>query len=173
MDITVTSIDYDSDDVTDLPQTLHIDVPIDTENEDIEEYVSDQISEITGFCHKGFTMDPEKPTMLGTDKSIQTCVADGYMMMECDEGKAFDPNTDYLLIRTYPEHIRDEENSITLDDRVVKCYRNLNDLLEIYADNKKGINSMIGGEHPTDLTDYEYNEFLNLASDIDSYCGLE
>ena len=173
MEITVSNIDYDSDGVVDLPTVLHISVPIDTESEDIEEYVSDQISEITGFCHNGFTMDPEKPAMLGTDVHIETCIAESYMMMEYDEGKAFDPNADYLLIRTYPEYIRENDPNITLDDRIVNCYRTLGDLLELYANNKEGIDSFIGGSHTTDISQYDYADFLHLASDIDAYCGLE
>jgi hypothetical protein len=36
---------------------LIIDVPVDIIDEDeIEEYISDEISNITGYCHKGFTI---------------------------------------------------------------------------------------------------------------------
>lgn len=53
---TVYEIDYDTDgEVIDLPTELEIEVPDDlTEQEDIEDYLSDEISNVTGYCHKGF-----------------------------------------------------------------------------------------------------------------------
>jgi len=54
----VTDIKYDTDgEELDLPKELTITVPAD--EEDVEEYISDEISNITGFCHKGFTTNPE------------------------------------------------------------------------------------------------------------------
>ena len=55
--ITVTNIQYDTDDIEiDLPTTLDIDIPEDLEDEDIQDYLSDEISNRTGFCHFGFTI---------------------------------------------------------------------------------------------------------------------
>lgn len=57
----VTDIKYDTDgeDVS-LPTELYIEVPFDLEDGyEIEEYISDEISNQTGFCHKGFTTSPE------------------------------------------------------------------------------------------------------------------
>ena len=53
---TVYNIGYDTDGETvELPTELEIEVPDDlTEQEDIEEYLSDEISNVTGYCHKGF-----------------------------------------------------------------------------------------------------------------------
>ena len=60
----ITDIEYDTDDENltkedlDLPKELVIEVSDEYETDDeIEEYVSDEISNITGFCHKGFSMD--------------------------------------------------------------------------------------------------------------------
>ncbi len=54
----VTNIQYDTDgEEVDLPSTLTIDVPNDIE--DVEEYISDEISKQTGFCHLGFNTTPE------------------------------------------------------------------------------------------------------------------
>jgi hypothetical protein len=52
----VYNIKYDTDGVkVKLPKKLEIDVPDDiTEQEDIEQILSDEISNITGFCHFGF-----------------------------------------------------------------------------------------------------------------------
>jgi|TARA_R110000851_G_scaffold281736_1_gene435203 hypothetical protein len=59
----VSGIDYDTDgeDIPTLPKELEIIVhhsQYETQ-EEIEEYLSDQISEQTGFCHKGFTSLPK------------------------------------------------------------------------------------------------------------------
>lgn len=53
----VTDIKYDTDgEVLDLPKTLIIDIPIDiVDDEEIDDYISDEISNRTGFCHFGFT----------------------------------------------------------------------------------------------------------------------
>lgn len=57
MKYTATNISYDTDgEVVDLPTTLEIDVPNEiTDREEVEEYISDEISNITGFCHNGFS----------------------------------------------------------------------------------------------------------------------
>jgi len=53
----VTDIDWDTDgEDIDLPSELEIDILDDMDSEDIEDYVSDSISDITGFCHYGFTL---------------------------------------------------------------------------------------------------------------------
>lgn len=57
---TVTDIIYDTDgEVLDLPKTLTITVPANVEFDEVEEYISDEISNQTGFCHKGFSVTPE------------------------------------------------------------------------------------------------------------------
>lgn len=57
----VTNIDYDTDgEEIELPTELEIDVPTNiTDGYEIEEYISDEISNTSGFCHKGFTVTPE------------------------------------------------------------------------------------------------------------------
>ena len=61
MKYTVSSIKYDTDgEDIDLPGILEIDVPDDlTDPYDMVEFISDEISNITGFCHTGFCTDPE------------------------------------------------------------------------------------------------------------------
>jgi hypothetical protein len=61
MKYTVTNIKYDTDgEEIDLPDTLEIEVPEDmTDPEEIDEFLSDEISNITGFCHTGFSTSPE------------------------------------------------------------------------------------------------------------------
>lgn len=57
----VTDIKYDTDgEQVDLPKELKILVPEIVEGyEEIEEFISDEISNITGFCHFGFSTTPE------------------------------------------------------------------------------------------------------------------
>ena len=52
----VTDIKYDTDgEEIDLPKELEIEVPTEFEIEDdLFDYISDEISNITGFCHGGF-----------------------------------------------------------------------------------------------------------------------
>lgn len=53
----VTDIKYDTDgQKVKLPKEMEIIVP---DDEDAVEYISDEISNITGFCHKGFATTPE------------------------------------------------------------------------------------------------------------------
>jgi hypothetical protein len=66
----LTDIEYDTDGVkVDLPKTLEIVVPDDIE--DIEDYLSDEISNRTGFCHLGFTITPEIDLFAHPDKLPQ------------------------------------------------------------------------------------------------------
>ena len=61
MEYKVTNIQYDTDgENIDLPEELTIDVP-DNLKDDYEkvEFISDEISKITGFCHFGFSTIPE------------------------------------------------------------------------------------------------------------------
>lgn len=60
MQYEVNDIQYDTDgEVVDLPTSLKIDVPDDLDDVDKVDFISDKISEITGFCHTGFTTIPE------------------------------------------------------------------------------------------------------------------
>ena len=56
---TVSEIEYDTDgEEVDLPEILTIKVPNDCVNEEeVYLYISDEISNRTGFCHKGFVID--------------------------------------------------------------------------------------------------------------------
>ena len=56
-----TNIKYDTDgEQVDLPSVIEVEVPNDMEDFfEIEEFISDEISNQTGFCHNGFSIDPE------------------------------------------------------------------------------------------------------------------
>ena len=64
---TVTDIEYDVDgydidEIANLPKTLKINVPDDLNLKDYEiiDYLGDEISNITDFCHKGFSITKVK-----------------------------------------------------------------------------------------------------------------
>jgi hypothetical protein len=62
----VTNIKYDTDGVSakklGLPKEMEIEVPDDVEGYDeIEHFISEEISNRTGYCHEGFATTPEIP----------------------------------------------------------------------------------------------------------------
>jgi hypothetical protein len=108
---------------------------------------------------------------IGTDVSIQTCRAEGYMVMDyrVRDFKKAPTTTDCRLTRSIPDYCRFGyigEKIIRLDIML-----NYNDLFELYKDNKNGIDSLIGGEYIRTETPKPF-ELLHLAQDIDMYCGL-
>ncbi len=48
-------LDGDEGDTSYLPEILTIDVPDDLDEDEVYEFISDEISNMTGFCHNGFT----------------------------------------------------------------------------------------------------------------------
>lgn len=48
--------DYDTDDeiIADLPNTIEFMLDDQTDTYEMEQYISDEITNITGFCHNGF-----------------------------------------------------------------------------------------------------------------------
>jgi len=58
----VSQIKWDTDGAkVKLPKTLKVTIPNDiTDIDDIDEYISDEISNRTGFCHTGFVTDKDK-----------------------------------------------------------------------------------------------------------------
>jgi len=61
MEYIVTNIQYDTDShKPKLPKELKVIVPDNIQDyEEIAEYISDEISNITGYCHFGFATTPE------------------------------------------------------------------------------------------------------------------
>jgi hypothetical protein len=109
---------------------------------------------------------------IGTDVSIQTCRAEGYMVIDYPV-HAFrkDPlYTDCRFTDSYPDYARLHYVGEPIIRTDIKL--NYKDLWEKYIDNKKGIDSMIGDAHWFKEVPEPY-DLLLLASDINSYCGLE
>lgn len=60
----ITNIKYDTDGAkVRLPKKMKITIPDDVEKtyEGVEQYISDEISNRTGFCHAGFATTPQIP----------------------------------------------------------------------------------------------------------------
>ena len=56
----VTNIKYDTDgESIELPKVLEIEVSDDLDKDEIIDFISDEISNMTGFCHFGFSTNPE------------------------------------------------------------------------------------------------------------------
>ena len=57
-----TNIEWDTDGDTDildtLPQRIVIEVPVDLTGDEIEDHLSDTLSDETGWCHYGFDFQP-------------------------------------------------------------------------------------------------------------------
>lgn len=55
MKISVSNIQWDVDEDTVMPNSVHIETDKPIEN--LEDFVSDYLSDTSGFCHKGFVID--------------------------------------------------------------------------------------------------------------------
>lgn len=112
---------------------------------------------------------------IGLDISIQTCRDEGYMVMEYTvrDFKKDPLNTLCTFTCSYPDYVRGEMGW-KVGDSIMSMDVDLDylDLYEMYIDNQAGIDSFIGGEHKFIENPVPYNLLL-LASDINSYCGLE
>ena len=135
---------------------------------------------------------------IGTDIDLDTCWQEGYLMCEYNhsklyKGKVLNPNTEVYFFAHVPDYLLKERYGIELDyprysdgdksftvsqlknrgiDVILESHSlTANDLWEIYQDNQASIDEIVGldeeREFPTDVYD-----MLNLASDINAYCGL-
>ena len=55
----ISDIKFDIDGENDLPTEMEIDVPVNLNSEEKLDFIADEISNRTGFCHFGFTTFPE------------------------------------------------------------------------------------------------------------------
>ena len=114
---------------------------------------------------------------LGTDISIETCKKEGYLIIEYFEGEDFDPYECYRIKQYAPSYIKDElldtyvkdGNDILITD--TSMY-NFIDLKELYLEYKEKIDNFAETDKTVNFENPTYNDFLNLANDIHSYCGL-
>ncbi|RLA62118.1 MAG: hypothetical protein DRQ78_08280 [Epsilonproteobacteria bacterium] len=111
---------------------------------------------------------------IGTDISIEVCRAEGYMVMDypVHDFRKNSCTTDCRFTKSYPDYIREEMGwSVGQPIMILDVYLNWEDLYEMYLENKESIDHFIGGEYFETNNPSPYN-LLNLASDIDMYCGL-
>lgn len=116
---------------------------------------------------------------VGTDVSIQCCIEEGYMMADYNSRKLYkrgelQPGHEVRFLAHLPGYLKSEMGWQVGDlSLLVDIDLSANDLWELYTENeetKQGIDSMIGMEHKFPESIYD---MLHLASDINSYCGLD
>jgi len=111
---------------------------------------------------------------LGIDINIQTCRDEGYMVMEYNvlEFNKNPRTTDCRFTTSLPVEIR-KEMGWSVGKPIIDrdCLFDYECLYERYMENKEGIDSFIGDEHPY-FEHPDPRDLLFLASDIDAYCGL-
>ena len=120
---------------------------------------------------------------IGTDMSLATCRAEGYLMMEFKKRELItkgklnrDVWVTFLATGGYVTH---DENGYPLEIGTkmwLEVGHTFNSLMELYEQYKESIDSMCGystEDRQRELADPNEYDMLNLASDINAYCGLE
>jgi len=119
---------------------------------------------------------------IGTDINLSTCRAEGYLMMEFNKNKLIkkgklvqDCDVNFKATLGYLSHDENgkplypsESNNYQLN--VSMCW---NDVCEIYKDKKAAIDSFAETDKHINFDNPTEYDLLNLASDVNSYCGLE
>ena len=113
-----------------------------------------------------FLLNNERHELLGTDVSIDVCIAEGYMMMEYNPSDSFDRTVEYRVLRCLPEYDNlagelETDKYITFDE-----------LIELYEQEKEGIDSYSETHIHVNFENPDYGDFLNLADDVAGYMGL-
>lgn len=106
--------------------------------------------------------------IIGTDCSLDVCKNEGYFMMQYDARKKFDADAYYRVFQYAPDYVDDNKRR----DTIVDVEYTFNDLVELYQDKKNDIDSCCETYLHINFDTPTYRDFLNLASDIGSYCGL-
>ena len=116
--------------------------------------------------------------LIGTDIDLDTCIEEGYTMIEFDRSKLF-PNGKILDKECYvnaifptPKYILEEMNITENEDHTHKNINvTWNEVYEIYLNSKESIDSFCGQSLSTNNPN-EY-DLVYLISTVDSYCGIE
>ena len=115
---------------------------------------------------------------IGQDVSIQECRDEGYMVMDYHVFKfKRDPkNAICHFTKSYPLYIRQKLcMPVTEGVMILKEDYSWNDLMELYLQHQQGVDEGMGAIVGCTYADVELPEpyqVLNLASDLDSYCGI-
>lgn len=108
---------------------------------------------------------------IGTDVSIEVCKNEGYLMLDWNPSIPFDPETPYNVYAFYPDYIREEFN-ISDETKMLDTFISFNALLEIYDRHKEGVNSFAETDETVNFKNPGIYDLLNLASDLNAYCGI-
>lgn len=118
---------------------------------------------------------------IGQDVNLATCRAEGYLMMDFNRNKLFKKGVlqkeQCVRFKATAGYLTHDENGKPLDigtKLYVDSVLSWNDLMEIFERYKDEITSFAdyANCNPNFENPNEY-DLLNLASDINSYCGLE
>lgn len=104
---------------------------------------------------------------IGTDVSLNVCKNEGYLMIQFDGIKKFNPNTKYRIFGYMPAYIDNNKNR----KPILSVYVSWKELEETYQQNKQGIDSF-ADDMPSVMAEPSIYNLLNAASTINSYCGL-
>lgn len=157
----VTNIKWDTDgEDIDLPKEMEVELPeyIDeTDEDEVDEYISDYISDETGFCHYGFDIKEVKTEAVMTSNKvsvyqIQETANCSYLFMGYDfavENGGPDMN-DYEKVAEVEIDTRDTDVTYVLDE--VFTYGNTN--IEYYDNNPKARSISV-----SDILEYNGNKY--------------
>lgn len=104
--------------------------------------------------------------IIGIDCSLDVCKAEGYMMVQYDARKKFNPDMEYRAMAHYPQF------QIATDDLRTDEMVSFNRLKELYLEDKASIDSFAETDKFVDFDNPGYYDFLNLASDVIGYKGI-
>lgn len=114
---------------------------------------------------------------IGQDINMSTNIAEGYGILSFRKSDLytkgqFNPTGEARFYRHYPDYVIAEAKAswTTLPKFLVDTTVSAADVYDQYLSHADGIDSFCGTERRT-IPANEY-ELLNLASDIDQYCGL-
>lgn len=115
----------------------------------------------------------------GTDISIPECRASGYPVVEHHSSK-MNPKKDYLLTISNPSSWADSGGGVK-PGRGHTAYRvytfvSYQEMWERFEKQGEGIKKFCDFENcplPTPENTSSFHDFVNLASILDSYCGIE
>jgi len=105
--------------------------------------------------------------IIGTDISIAVCKAEGYLMLKFDGRKKFTKKSRVNVFAYYP-HYCNLPNELILDTIVTFA-----ELEEIYNAKKAELDRFAETNEAVNFENPTIYDLLNLASDINAYCGLE
>lgn len=103
--------------------------------------------------------------LVGTDVSIEVCKNEGYLYVNFNT-KEFKKDKEYRVMRKFPSWDKLKGQYHT------DVFISWNDVLELYLDDKKSIDSFAETCNHVDFENPTIWDFVNLCDDVSSYKGL-